>query len=179
MQIFSEEGVKTWVNIDPEVLGITKTPRELVEKFPNVDFIPISGSWGYNKDDSVVIEKNDKMNSKIIPFDGYSIENIFIEKRIYLELITLRAPEVSFHHIKWKLLEQKLVNTDNKYFDHFKYFVTGYIDDEWKSLKKESDDNNGFINNPEGLKKHELKREELIHGYETNYWFEITSFYNQ
>jgi len=119
------------------------------------------------------------MNSKIIPFDGYSIKNIFIKKRIYLELITLRAPEVSFHNIKWKLLDQKLVNTDNKYFDDFKYFITGYIDDEWKSLKKENEDNNAFINNPEGLKKHELKREELIHGYETNYWFDITSFYNQ
>ena len=179
MQIFSEKGVKTWVNIVPEKLGIDKTPRELIEQYPSVDFIPISGGWGYDKDDCVIIEKNDKLNSKIIPFDGYSIENIFVEKRIYLELITLRAPEVSFHNINWKLQEQKLVNNDNKYFDHLKYFVTGYIDDDWKSLKKEYEDNNDFINDPDGLKKHELKREELLHGYETNYWFDISSFYNQ
>jgi len=60
MQIFSEEGVKTWVNMIPESLGITKTPKELVEKYPDVDFIPISGGWGYNKYDSVIIEKMTK-----------------------------------------------------------------------------------------------------------------------
>ena len=126
MKIFNEVGVKDWVNINPEKLGMTDTPREFIELYPSVDFIPISGGWGYEKDDCVIIEKNDKMNSTVIPFDGYAVEQVFIEKRIYIELINTKHKDYKFHNIKWKMLEQKLVQDDQRYFDHFKfaqYFV--------------------------------------------------------
>ena len=177
MKIFNEDGVKDWVNINPEKLGMTDTPREFIELYPSVDFIPISGGWGYEKEDCVIIEKNDKMNSTVIPFDGYAVEQVFIEKRIYIELINTKHEDYQFHNIKWKMLEQKLIQDDQRYFDYFKYFVTGHMNNDWKSLKKEYEENNFFIDNPEGLEKHNLKNEELLRGYETNYWFDITSFY--
>jgi len=38
-------------------------------------------------EDAVIIDKNDPIVSKVLPFNGITIEHIFAEKRIYCELI--------------------------------------------------------------------------------------------
>jgi hypothetical protein len=48
---------------------------------------PTLTPWGYSMEDAVIIDKNDPIVSKVLPFNGITIEHIFAEKRIYCELI--------------------------------------------------------------------------------------------
>ena len=38
---------------------------------------------------------------------------------------------------------------------------------------------NGFKDDPEGLKRHKEEDNRLVICYETDYWFDITSFYRK
>ncbi len=62
---------------------------------------------GISKNDAVVIDKDDPINPIGIPFDGVSIEYIFVEKRIYEELIIFRPPNDRYSGIAWNLIKQK------------------------------------------------------------------------
>ena len=66
------------------------SPREVSDKYPGPD-LPIRGGWGYTKEDACIIDKNDPIidPDSPIPFYGVGYEKIFVERRIYLELITL------------------------------------------------------------------------------------------
>lgn len=175
------ETVKNFINI-----GTTEeTPRQILEedffsKDPNNPYggsIPISGGWGYTKDTSVIIDKYDPVVNQAMPFDGVGIEYTFIEKRIYEELIIFKPPEHQLYGIKWKKLDHKLLKIDQRTYDYHRYFVAGHLGDDWNYLKNIYSENDGFSNDPEGLENHLRLKEELSICYETDYWFDITSFY--
>ena len=68
------------------------SPREILA----ADFkslggeLPIHGGWGYSLEDAAVIDKNDPTVPSGMPFDGVEIEYVFVEKRIYEELLTVQ-----------------------------------------------------------------------------------------
>ena len=172
-------------NINLKVKNTKETPREILETVsPSIDNIPISGGWGYTKDDCVIINKDnssvgpiqgDFFSSKSEPFDGVSFEYFFVEKRIYLELITFRNPGEKYHGIGWQQLEQNLVSNNNRYYDHLRYLVKCHIDKGWDDLVKKYQDNNLFEDDPKGLENHQKERDKLLYCYKTDYWFDITS----
>ena len=55
--------------------------------------------------------------------------------------------------------------------------MAGHLGDDWNYLKNIYSENDGFSNDPEGLENHLRLKEELSISYETDYWFDITSFY--
>lgn len=59
----------------------------LGEHFKSISELPIWGGWGYTREDAVIIDRDDPIVSPDRPFDGVGIEHVFVEKRIYEELI--------------------------------------------------------------------------------------------
>ena len=173
----SKEKVLKKINISS---GLKVTPREMLEfQFKSIGTIPISGGWGYTKDDAVIIDKDDPSVIKGIPFDGLAIEQIFVEKRTYAELITFKPEGSRFNGIEWQMLKQSLINDQDRHFDRLEYKICGHLDDDWKYLKEEYEKNNYFEGNREGRIKHEAEHLNRMTCYETEFWFDITSFYGK
>ena len=53
--------------------------------------LPIKGGWGYSKEDAIIIDSNDEVVEKGIPFDGIGLEHIIVKKRLLEELIIIRT----------------------------------------------------------------------------------------
>ena len=139
--------------------------------------LPIKGGWGYTKEDAIIIDKNDHTVNPKVPFDGVGLEYIIAEKRIYEALIILRPQEDRFSGIRWKLLSQDLIHDGDKSYDKLIFKVTAHRDKDFESLKViwESNQSNPDFDREEHLKRHE----ELLCYYETEYWFDITSFFGK
>ena len=137
--------------------------------------LPISGGWGYSKEDAVVIDKEDPVVSKGMPFDGVGIEYIFVENRISEELIILENANSEYYGIEWKIIEQRLIFDDDRKYDILLYEVTAIQESGWDTQKWEwggNADNQGL----ELMDHIERKNKKKI-CYSTECWFDITSFY--
>ena len=154
------------------------SPRLLLQETHSVDF-PISGGWGYGSGDCVVIDKNDPVVPKGLPFDGVSIEYDFFLKRCYAELIIFRHPRDRFSGIEYDLIRQNLKEIDGRKFDVLKCKVTALLDRDWEALKHDWESNDGYKDDEEGREKHLEERHLRTCSYETECWFDITSFYGQ
>ena len=140
--------------------------------------LPISGGWGYYEGNCVVIDKNDPSVDSSKPFNGVQIEYQFIEKRIYAELIVFKPKEHKCSGIKWELLSQKCEVIDGKTYDFLEFKVSYFNSEDWDYLKKDWEDNDGFKDNPSGLKSHNEERAKRLSLYKGNFCFDITSFYD-
>ena len=78
----------------PQPIVSREEPRQIIaEDFKSViGVLPIRGGWGYTKADAVIIDATDPVVPKDVPFDGVGIEYLFVEKRIYEEMIIFRPP---------------------------------------------------------------------------------------
>ena len=175
MRHLDKDTVLNKINLTVE---ITKgTPREILERHnPSIGNIPILGGWGYTQDDCVIINKNDSSVNQSMPFFGVALEYLFVEKRIYEELIIFREPGHQFHGISWEMVEQNLISNDVRSYDHLHFLVKGYTDKDWEHINKIYEDNNKFKGDYLGHQNHLKENEELLCCYETDYWFDITSF---
>ena len=152
------------------------SPREAMDQYPGPD-LPIRGGWGYDQEDACIIDKNDPIidPDSPMPFYGVGYEKIFVERRIYMELITYRKEDERYSGIEWNMLGQNLTHIEDKPHDVLKYQVTGFKDADWKSLKEEWETSGPDFNRVQHLRK----REELKQNFEMEFWFEISSFYGQ
>jgi hypothetical protein len=166
------------VNIKVQKISSAETPREVIaaDRKPPGNKLPIRGGWGYSREDAVIIDKDDPIVPKVIPFDGIGIEYIFVEQRIYEELIIFQPKGSKHRGIEWNLLKQKLTFHEDRTYDVLTFEVTALLEDDWEALKAEWEKNNGFLESESGLKIHEKKRNERTIRYTTEYWFDITSF---
>lgn len=156
------------------------SPREAMDLYPGPD-LPIRGGWGYDAEDACIIDKNDPIvdQDSPIPFYGTGYEKIFVEQRIYLELVTLPKAEDKYSGIEWNMVQQKLIHHNEKPHDILEYRVTGYKDSDWRLLKEEWEGSDG-IRNPDFDKENHLqKRDKLKQTIEMEFWFEISSFFKQ
>jgi len=70
----------------PSNLLTKESPRQIIFEDFKIN-LPIKGGWGYDFDSACIIDKNDPSVIKGVPFDGVAIEYVFVEKRIYEEMI--------------------------------------------------------------------------------------------
>lgn len=158
-----------------------ESPRELLDAhFKSLGGeLPIRGGWGYTKSDACIIDKNDPTVDPALPFDGVSLEYIFVEKRIYEEMIIFRPRGEKFSGIKWKLQKQELLSEGEKYFDRLVFEITAFPDRDWYELKAEWEGPKGYGHPDFDLEAHEKKRQERMVRFTREFWFDITSFYGQ
>lgn len=164
-------------------LGDLDNPRSVyAARFPSLGGeLPITGGWGYTKDDACVIEKSGPGAERFTHsgmFDGYSVENVIVEKRLYLELITSREGDRVLG-LEWKRTKQSAHMIDDKVFDHLEYAVSGFLENDWESLKNEWEKQLRDKDVSFDLEAHDRKRNNLRISFTTEYWFEVTSFFGQ
>ena len=94
-------------------------------------------------------------------------------------MIVFRPDGQKFNGIKWELLNQSLRGDDDKYFDVLKFKICGHLDKDWEFLKEDYERNNFFLDDPEGKREHFQKNLNRLICYETDFWFDITSFFGK
>jgi hypothetical protein len=153
-----------------------ESPKQIILEDFNVD-LPISGGWGYSIDTACVINKNDTCFNNEIGFDAIEIEQIFVEKRIYEEMIIFRSKDEKYSGIRWEIESQKLITLENKKYDHLIFNVIGFTNEVWDEL----------TNRFEAIKKSEqwelmdelnAYRESKSIKFKREYYFEISSFFS-
>ena len=162
----------------PPKIETRKTPREIIATdFKSLDGeLPISGGWGYSKEDAVIIDKNDPVVLKGQPFYGVGIERVFVEKRIYEELV-IRATGGKFSGIEWKMIKQVLIKDVDREFDFLTFNVTAFPDADWVMPKNERKQNDGVDGEISALMGNMDKIESQKVSFIAEYWFDITSFF--
>lgn len=161
-------------SLDPSLFKlVTKEPsvQILSEDFPRHKW-PICGGWGYGEDDLVKI----KVDSES---DGLAMEYKFAEYRTYEELIIFRPKEDSAAGIRLNHLSQSLKEINGIPVDVLEFEVTAWPEKIWNELRMEFEANQGFKDNPEGLKIHMEKNEKYKFSYVTKAYFDISVFFNK
>ena len=161
----------------PSNLLTREPPRQIIFEDFKID-LPIKGGWGYSFDSACIIDKTDPTVSKVMPFDGVGIEYVFVEKRIYEEMIIFRGDHEKYAGIRWNLDKQELLFNNNKPYDKLVFNIVGFTHDVWNELTSR-------FSEIEKTGKHELMAE--LDAYrETKalklireFYFDISSFYGQ
>jgi len=159
-------------------INCDESPREIIA----ADFklqLPICGGWGYSQADACIIDKNDPIADPSHLFNGVKVEYIFVEKRIYEEMIIFRPDGEKFSGIEWSLLRQYALQAGGKAFDKLIFEITAFSDDDWIELKADFEgvDCNGYPNFDAAA--HEKKRQNKMLRFTGEFWFDITTFYGQ
>lgn len=162
---------------EPSQLLTKESPRQIIFEDFKID-LPIAGGWGYDFESACVIDKNDSTVSQAIPFNGVSIEYVFVEKRIYEEMIIFREAHEKFSGIRWELEKQELLFQRDKPYDKLIFNVVGFTDEVWTELttRFEGLKNTGKL---ELLPELDAYRESKAYKFVREYYFDITSFYGQ
>jgi hypothetical protein len=164
----------------PSPIQSPTSPRQvLAEHFKTIGELPIRGGWGYTKADACIIDKDDPAVNPAIPFAGMNLQYLFVEKRIYEELIISRPKGEQFNGIQWKLLTQELVPDGARVFDRLVFAITALSDADWDELNAEWGDPDWHASNTFGVAAHHHKREERMLRIEREFWFDITSFFGK
>lgn len=162
---------------EPSQLFTKESPRQIIFEDFKID-LPINGGWGYDFDSACVIDKNDPIVSKNIPFNGVSIEYVFVEKRIYEEMIIFREDNEKYSGIRWELEKQELLFNKDRAYDKLVFNVVGFTDEVWDELTSRFEnlkDTGKLDLLPELDAYRESKALRLVR----EFYFDITSFYGQ
>lgn len=162
---------------EPSQLLTRESPRQIIFEDFKID-LPISGGWGYDFESACVIDKNDSTVSQVIPFNGVSIEYVFVEKRIYEEMIIFREDHEKYSGIRWELEKQGLLFQNDKPYDKLIFNVVGFTDEVWDELTSRFEElkNNGKL---DLLPELDAYRESKAYRFTREYYFDISSFYGQ
>ena len=162
---------------EPSQLITKESPRQIIFEDFKLD-LPITGGWGYDFESACVIDKNDSTVNQAIPFNGVAIEYVFVEKRIYEEMVIFRGDDEKYSGIRWELDSQELLFKNNKPYDKLIFNVAGFTDEVWDELTSrfEAIQKSGkleLISELDAYKESEALR--LVR----EFYFDISSFYGQ
>lgn len=160
---------------EPSQLLTKESPRQIIFEDFKLD-LPITGGWGYDFETVCVIDKNDSTVNKMIPFNGVSVEYVFVEKRIYEEMIIFRKANEKYAGIRWELKSQELLYKDNKPYDKLVFNVVGFTDEVWNELTSRFEEikNSGKL---DLLPELDAYRDSKAYKFNREYYFDISSFY--
>jgi hypothetical protein len=163
--------------IEPLQLITKESPRQIILEDFKID-LPISGYWGYSLESACVIDKNDPTVSKVMPFDGIGIEYIFVEKRIYEEMIIFRGDHEKYAGIRWDRQAQQLFAKGDKTYDKLTFNIVGFSDQVWDELTSRFEEiqKSGKV---ELMAELDAYRESKAYRLTREFYFDITSFYGQ
>jgi len=152
-------------------------PREILA----LDFrslggpLPITGGWGYGQADACVIECSKYKTENGLPLDYVQLEYLFVEKRIYEEMIIFRPTGQKFAGITWTLQDQHLIRDSARVFDKLVFAISAFNELDWENLRAEYEGVEGFGTPNFDEVAHEVKRREATVQFTKDFWFDITN----
>lgn len=124
------------------------------------------------------LDKNDPLVDQALPFDGVGMEYVFVEKRIYEEMIIFRPDGEKFSGIRWNLQEQSLLQEAGRFFDRLIFEITAFRDSDWEELKAEFEGPQGYGTPRFNAEAHEKKPSSIKSeggiGFEKRFSFLLT-----
>jgi len=162
---------------EPQQLITRESPRQIIFEDFKID-LPIKGYWGYDIASACIIDKHDPKVDEKNPFDGVAIEYVFVEKRIYEEMIIFRGDHEKYSGIRWELEKQELLVNDGKTYDKLTFKVVGFSDEIWDELTSRFEEiqKSGGLELMNALNAY---RESKALRLTREFYFDITSFYGQ
>lgn len=112
---------------------------------------------GLHESGRLHLDKNDPLVDQALPFDGVGMEYVFVEKRIYEEMIISRLDGEKFSGIRWNLQEQSFVQDAGRFFDRLIFEITAFRDSDWEELKAEIEEPQGYGTPRFNAEAHEKK----------------------
>ena len=160
---------------DPIELITKESPRQIIFEDFKID-LPIKGGWGYDFDSACTIDKTDPSVSKEMPFNGVGIEYVFVEKRIYEEMIIFRGEDEKYAGIRWDLDNQELLFNNNKPYDKLIFNIVGFSDAVWDEITSRFEEiqKSGRLELIDELNAY---RESKAYRFTKEFYFDISSFY--
>ena len=135
------------------------------------------GGWGYGPNEYCLILVN-WMSPLAEDNFGIGFENLFLERRIYEELIFDKSvPKPDLHCLRWEVKRVTVYAVNDLIFDRVEYVVTGFTPDNLKILQDDVAAHNKYIDDPKGAAEHFQLANKLRSGYRTECWFEISKFF--
>ncbi|HEY7664014.1 MAG TPA: hypothetical protein VH934_12930 [Xanthobacteraceae bacterium] len=145
----------------------------LSEDFPqDCASLPISGGWGYTREDAIVFVR-DRFQRPSAP-DFVGLEYHIAQKIIYEELIIFRAEDDCFSGIDMTPKLQRLIVDGEKKYDCLDFTVSCWSDFHWESLKSEWEDNDFGRRPGFDVEGHYARKRAAQIEYERQFWFDIT-----
>lgn len=146
-----------------------ETPKQIILEDFKIN-LPISGGWGYSFDTACVIDKNNSEDNNL-----FEVEQIFVEKRIYEEMIIFRDINEKYFGIRWELESQKLIKQNDKKYDYLVFSVIAFTEAVWQELTNrfeaiEHKENSALLNDLD------VYRESKSLKFKREYYFDISSF---
>jgi hypothetical protein len=161
-----------------EPVHSTRDVLNKIFEFPD-DALPISGGWGYSREDACVIEADHLSQTPGAPFNGLAVERLFAEHRLYMELIVGLPRENSYSGIRFDLERQELHEYEGRQYDRLLLNVSCFRDADWECLKAEWEGPKGYGHPEFDEARHAAERDALQLRYTQEYWFDITSFFGK
>ena len=160
---------------EPDQINSVESPRQIIFEDFQID-LPISGGWGYEISTACIINKDDPTVDREMPFNGVAFEYVFVEKRIYEEMIIFRDKNEAYAGIRWELEKQELLFQDDRVFDKLIFNIIGFTEEIWDELTSRFDaiERSGKYELIEDLN---LYRESKALKLKREFYFDITSFY--
>ena len=154
-------------------------PRQILrEHFPNTaNELLIKGGWGYEIENATVVLEFDPEINPDHHFRGVSIENVFIQKRIWEELTFARPEGERYCGIRESKVRQSLEVGRAGFYDYILVDVTAFREQDWKELKADWEAHDGYKDDPEGRIRHEALRDSKQIRFLEDFWFNINNFF--
>ncbi|MBM4220589.1 MAG: hypothetical protein FJ170_01430 [Gammaproteobacteria bacterium] len=156
------------------------SPREILVR----DFevrpgdLAIRGGWGFSQDDACVIDRNDPAVTSGLSFDARKVQSLFIQLRIYEELITSRPVGQGFAGIGWRLTARNLSRDRGRTYDQLVFEIQAFPEADWDALKAEWEGPNGHSSPEFDIDAHKAKRQQRMVRFMREFWFDITTCEN-
>lgn len=157
---------------DPE-LGVSETIRRDFRLPANLP-LPVSGGWGYGKEDAMVLSAPDGSNPAKFDFAG--LELFIVEKRIQEECVIHEQEKLD--GLKWRLEDRSIEEENGRTFARCVFKVFGYPAWVWAALRYDWE-SAGRQPSRNKTEAHEFLRNWFLKSYETVYWFDITATIKQ
>jgi len=155
-------------------------PIEILERnfryIRQIGSLPISGGWGYTKEDAVIIDRDSPILKQQDSVDIQRIVSLFIEYRTYQELTEHPEPGKKYNEIKCEFSDYSIIGSGDQKYWRLDYQISSIRDGDYIYLANDWDSNNGFTNDPEGLKKHDEEYNDRLVKYDTTFWFDVSDF---
>lgn len=147
---------------------------------------PVTGGWGYTQEDACVFDFGDeyagfppKTRRSMMESDSISLQNLFIERRVYEEIIHSPLPgTIDLCSLRIKNVCQVLVQGENgRTYDRIDFQVRGFLqrDLDWLEANYEECRANNDI---EGIERNIAMANERTHFYDSVCWFDISCYWN-
>ena len=138
-----------------------------------------AGGWGYEPDGYCEI-LFDWTNYNVKECKGVSLEMLFLERRIYEELLIDRSVgKPDMNCIRWGIDKVTVYAAGDHVIDRIDYTVTGFSFEDQFALQEDIRRHNGYAGDVEGALMHLEHANRLRVGYRQSCWFDATRFYRK